>query len=379
MPKQLLAVGGRPILERSVDAFLAHPAVDEIVVALPRRARRPIRPPYLRGRVRSRCASSPAARAGRIRWRTRFARVARRATIVVIHDAARPFATRGSDRPHDRGRRRRTAPRSPRCRRSDTVKRVGRGDGAPSSPRRIPRETIFLAQTPQAFRRDVLRGGAGARASRRRGDRRGGARRARRPRACTSSRASRRTSRSRRRRIWRSPTRSRAAGEPARTGRAGTGYDLHRLVDGPAAGSRRRRRFRSTRGALGHSDADVVCHAVTDAILGAAGARRHRPALSRHRSPLEGARRASTCCGARRVVGRGARLRGRQRRRHRDRSKRRSFGAARRRDARSRSRPSLGIDADRVSVKGKTNEGVDAIGRGEAIAAHAVALLRSRT
>jgi 2-C-methyl-D-erythritol 2,4-cyclodiphosphate synthase len=37
--------------------------------------------------------------------------------------------------------------------------------------------------------------------------------------------------------------------------------------------------------------------------------------------------------------------------------------------------PALGIDAARVSIKGKTNEGVDAVGRGEAIAAHAVALL----
>jgi 2-C-methyl-D-erythritol 2,4-cyclodiphosphate synthase len=37
----------------------------------------------------------------------------------------------------------------------------------------------------------------------------------------------------------------------------------------------------------------------------------------------------------------------------------------------------LGIDASRVSIKGKTNEGVDAIGRGEAIAAHAVVLVRS--
>jgi len=36
----------------------------------------------------------------------------------------------------------------------------------------------------------------------------------------------------------------------------------------------------------------------------------------------------------------------------------------------------LGIAVDRVSIKGKTNEGVDAIGRGEAIAAHAIALLR---
>jgi len=38
----------------------------------------------------------------------------------------------------------------------------------------------------------------------------------------------------------------------------------------------------------------------------------------------------------------------------------------------------LGMDAARVSVKGKTNEGVDAVGRGEAIAAHAIALVRSR-
>ena len=39
----------------------------------------------------------------------------------------------------------------------------------------------------------------------------------------------------------------------------------------------------------------------------------------------------------------------------------------------------LGISVDRVSIKGKTNEGVGALGRGEAIAVHAVALLRSRT
>ena len=36
----------------------------------------------------------------------------------------------------------------------------------------------------------------------------------------------------------------------------------------------------------------------------------------------------------------------------------------------------LGVEADRVSVKAKTNEGVDAIGRGEAVAAQAIALLR---
>jgi 2-C-methyl-D-erythritol 2,4-cyclodiphosphate synthase len=39
----------------------------------------------------------------------------------------------------------------------------------------------------------------------------------------------------------------------------------------------------------------------------------------------------------------------------------------------------LRVEPGRVSVKAKTNEGVDAVGRGEAIAVHAVALLRSRT
>jgi len=35
----------------------------------------------------------------------------------------------------------------------------------------------------------------------------------------------------------------------------------------------------------------------------------------------------------------------------------------------------LGIDVDQVNVKAKTNEGLESIGRGEAMAAHAVALL----
>ncbi len=33
-PKQLLSIGGRPMLERSVSAFLSHPSIDEVVVAL---------------------------------------------------------------------------------------------------------------------------------------------------------------------------------------------------------------------------------------------------------------------------------------------------------------------------------------------------------
>ena len=78
---------------------------------------------------------------------------------------------------------------------------------------------------------------------------------------------------------------ARAAG----VARVGTGYDLHRLVEGrPLVIGGVTIPF--DRGALGHSDGDVACHAATDAILGARGPRRHRPSLSRHRSALEGRR-----------------------------------------------------------------------------------------
>lgn len=52
--------------------------------------------------------------------------------------------------------------------------------------------------------------------------------------------------------------------------RVGIGYDIHRLVEG-------RRlivggiEIQHSKGLIGHSDADVVLHAVTDALLGAAG------------------------------------------------------------------------------------------------------------
>ena len=54
------------------------------------------------------------------------------------------------------------------------------------------------------------------------------------------------------------------------TVRVGVGYDIHRLVEGRGlvmGGIE----IPHAKGLLGHSDADVVLHAVTDAILGAAG------------------------------------------------------------------------------------------------------------
>ena len=160
---------------------------------------------------------------------------------------------------------------------------------------------------------------------------------------------------------------------PARTGRAGTGYDLHRLVPGRPlilGGVT----IPSDRGALGHSDADVVCHAVTDAILGAAALGDiggHFPdtdARWKDASSIELLRRVVQLVAEQglmvgnvdvTVILETPKIRGQVD------AMRASVAAA------------LGIDQARVSIKGKTNEGVDAVGRGEAIAAHAIALLRA--
>ena len=52
--------------------------------------------------------------------------------------------------------------------------------------------------------------------------------------------------------------------------RIGTGYDVHKLVEGRdliIGGVK----IQHTLGLLGHSDADVLLHAISDAVLGAAG------------------------------------------------------------------------------------------------------------
>ena len=132
----------------------------------------------------------------------------------------------------------------------------------------LPRETIFLAQTPQAFRRAVLASDRAARSPVDATDEATLAERAGHPVRIVEGEASNiKITTAEDLPLAEAIARSSAA--PARTGRAGTGYDLHRLVEGRplVLGGVT---IPSDRGALGHSDADVVCHAVTDAILGAA-------------------------------------------------------------------------------------------------------------
>ena len=85
--------------------------------------------------------------------RRAFDRVERHADVVVIHDAARPLVTdavirRTVDAAFE------TGAAIAALRASDTVKRA---DAAGRIAETLPRDEIYLAQTPQAFRVDVLR------------------------------------------------------------------------------------------------------------------------------------------------------------------------------------------------------------------------------
>ena len=271
-PKQLLALDGRTLLERSVDAFLD--------ASVDRRGGR--RAP---AGHRSGSAPLPAER-GQAAARRRRRRTPAGFGVECVCRRSRgersdPGSRRGtavrlgrSDRPHDRRRRR---ARRRDCRDRGRATRssgasVGGARGSRLQPdwitscrKRWTARRSFSRRRRRAFAATCSRRRC-ARAVGGRRDRRSGPGRARRLCRCTSSPASRRTSRSRRRRT---STPRVDESRPARTGRAGLGYDLHRLVAGRPlilGGVT----IPSERGALGHSDADVVCHAVTDAILGAA-------------------------------------------------------------------------------------------------------------
>ena len=156
--------------------------------------------------------------------------------------------------------------------------------------------------------------------------------------------------------------------------RVGIGYDIHRLVPDRKlllGGVR----VPYTKGLLGHSDSDVLAHAVCDALLGAAALGdigTHFPDNDprwRGASSLDFLRHAVKLVGEKgyRVVNLDATVITEQ-------PKLKPYIAAMRQQLAG----VLEIDVESVSVKAKTNEGLDAVGRGEAMAAHAVVLLAAR-
>lgn len=151
--------------------------------------------------------------------------------------------------------------------------------------------------------------------------------------------------------------------------RCGTGYDVHRLAPGRKlilGGVE----IPSERGLDGHSDADVLCHAIADALLGAIGESdigHHFPNTDesvRGISSLEILKRVTAVLeksGARPVnvdatlIAEAPKI------------------APHLPAMRERIAEALNLEASRVGIKATTNEGLGAIGRGEGMAAMAVA------
>ena len=374
-PKQFLEIGGRSILQMSIDALGASGQIKDIVVALPEEhLHQSISLTRFSGASWISFVAGGARRQDSVA--NAFARTSAKTDVVVIHDAARPFVTadliaRTVAAAQAHGAAIAAIPVR------DTVKQAGDRERDGSRPIRatIPRDTVFLAQTPQAFRREVL---ARALEEGRSIDATDEAMLVERlglpvhvvegdPRnikittpedlATASAFALRAT----------------ADKKAAAIMRIGNGYDLHTLVEGrPLVLAGVTIPFEL--GLSGHSDADIVCHAVTDAVLGAAAIGDIGRLYPDSDPKWKGADSIALLKGAMELVRHGG---------YRVANVDVTVIAQQPKllpyldRMRSNLAAALGVDAGAVSIKGKTNEGVDSMGRGESMACHAVALLIS--
>jgi 2-C-methyl-D-erythritol 4-phosphate cytidylyltransferase/2-C-methyl-D-erythritol 2,4-cyclodiphosphate synthase len=358
VPKPLLDLGGRTILRRSVDVFDRHPDIAEIVVVLPADlldAAASLIGPTVRP---CQCVAGGDVRHDSVR--AGCAGLGPSIDVVLVHDAARPFADAALvDRVLQATREAGAA--VPALPARDTVKRV---DAAATITGTIPRQEVWLAQTPQGFRRPLLESAMRMPGSREATDEATVVERAGHPvRVVVGD--------ERNVKITTPDDLAAARARLLHAPRVGTGYDLHRLVeDRPLVFAGIVVPF--DRGPFGHSDGDVVCHALVDALLGAAGAGDIGQHFPNTDSAWKGAAGLDLLSRAVGIIGE------------------QGFVPASVDVTVILERPKLaphlpairealaavlGLAPGQVSVKGKTNEGVDAVGRGEAMAAHAVAVV----
>ena len=155
--------------------------------------------------------------------------------------------------------------------------------------------------------------------------------------------------------------------------RIGTGYDSHRFAEG-------RRliiggvEIPHDKGLLGHSDADVLCHAIIDSIIGALGEGdigRHFPDTDmkwKNASSID-----LLAYTVNLMKGKGLEIMWIDSTVIAELPKLAPFISSMLENI-----SKAGIPHDRISIKAKSNEGMGFIGRGEGIAALAVCLLARR-
>jgi 2-C-methyl-D-erythritol 2,4-cyclodiphosphate synthase len=155
------------------------------------------------------------------------------------------------------------------------------------------------------------------------------------------------------------------------TMRCGIGYDLHRLEKGRkliVGGVE----LDFDKGPVGHSDGDVLAHALCDALFGAAGLGDIGTHFPDTDPKWKGANSLLFLEHAKKLLAEKNFFI-----EHVDAvviTEKPKLGPhlLKMRETLAKS---LGVSSEKIHLKAKTNEGVDAIGRGEAIAAHVVATL----
>ncbi len=363
VPKPFLPLAGRPMLVHALRALLEAPGVHAAVVVAP--------PAYLDA-ARAHTAAFPRVAAVVPGGEERQDSVAAgleavpQAEWVVVHDAARPLAT------PDLVRRvlaaaAETGAATAALPSRDTLKEVAGG----VVRRTLDRERIWQVQTPQAFRAALLR--AAHERARREGLRAtddaalveaaGGV-----VRVVEGEALNLKVTTPADLELAEAVVARREGLTPLRTG---IGYDAHRLVPG------RRLVLGGVtipfdRGLSGHSDADAVLHALMDALLGAAGLPdigQHFPADERFRGADSRRLLAEVVSRVQAagflpvqadvvVLAEEPRL------------------APHLPAMRAVIAGLLGLEEEAVGIKATTTDGLGAIGRGEGIAAQAVATLR---
>lgn len=154
----------------------------------------------------------------------------------------------------------------------------------------------------------------------------------------------------------------------------GIGYDVHRLTDGRPlilGGVR----IPADKGLLGHSDADVLTHAIIDALLGAASLGDIGQHFPDNAPQYAGCYSLDLLAEAYRLVwGKGYQVQNIDATMVAERPKLAPYIE----EMRQSLARTLNIDVQQVSIKATTNEGLGFVGRGEGIAALAVCQLENR-
>lgn len=151
-PKAFVPLGGAPMLRYSLAAIAQVEAIGEAIITLPSGME-----PAARAEIRAAGLAMPvkltpggAERQDSVRIALELASAL--AEVVVVHDAARPFATPASFAAAIAAAARVGAAIAA-IPLADTLKRVSEPNLIVAT---VPRDGLWLAQTPQAFRRDLL-------------------------------------------------------------------------------------------------------------------------------------------------------------------------------------------------------------------------------